>query len=237
MGWSLNNLGARHGVPPAFGNPTAYATEGTQNIVYQGFTPGQGGNGSLHLFGWDSIVGWRYEGELTGGDIGAPLAYQFTDLTSYYFAEQHTQHIDYMAASSEGVGAGTHVSELVDVLVNAAIEDVLRVLGLERIAARLAVRESQGGAGDGRQVAAVVPVPVPVPPKLMDVAAPEVDGRHVDDVLRQLGVEAVAGGAAQVDKRRACFERQVSGVPAHNVPEQLLDVRVVPAIEDLLQPG
>jgi hypothetical protein len=48
--------------PLAFSNPTANATAGTQYIIYQGFTPGQGGNGTLHLFEWDSS-GWHYGGE------------------------------------------------------------------------------------------------------------------------------------------------------------------------------
>ena len=113
MGWKVNNLGAPPGVPSAFNKPTAYTTGGTQNIVYQGFTVGQGGSGRLHLLEWDSSSSdWHYRGELTTADIGAPLAYQFTDLTSYYFAAQNTQHIDYMAASDETLANGAEIYEL-----------------------------------------------------------------------------------------------------------------------------
>jgi hypothetical protein len=94
MGWKVNDLGA-HGAPLAFSHPTAYATEGAQYIVYQGFTVGQGGNGSLHLFEWNSS-GWHYGGDLTIA-VGAPPADQFTDLTSYVFTGENTQHVDYMA--------------------------------------------------------------------------------------------------------------------------------------------
>ncbi len=107
MGWKVNDLGA-HGAPLAFSKPTGYATEGGQYIVYQGFTVGQGGNGSLHLFEWDSS-GWHYGGDLTAA-TGAPPAYQFTDLTSYDFAAQNTQHIDYMANFDPT--SGGHIYEL-----------------------------------------------------------------------------------------------------------------------------
>jgi hypothetical protein len=47
--------------PLAFSNPTANATAGTQYIIYQGFTPGQGGNGTLHLVrvGQQRLALWR----------------------------------------------------------------------------------------------------------------------------------------------------------------------------------
>src|SRR5262249_53430826 len=72
---------------------------------HQGFTQGQGGNGTLHLFEWSpSWGGWHYGGELTSA-TGAPLAHQFTDLTSYYFAAENSDHFDYMAV-------GGHVYEI-----------------------------------------------------------------------------------------------------------------------------
>jgi hypothetical protein len=95
MGWNVNDLGSQ-GAPLAFSRPAANATEGTQYIVYQGFTAAQGGNGRLHLFLWETS-GWHYRGELTDAGLGAPLAEQFTDLTSYYFSAQNTQHVDYIA--------------------------------------------------------------------------------------------------------------------------------------------
>lgn len=103
MGWTANDLASR-GAPPGFGDPTAYATPGGQNIVYQGFTLGEGGNGSLHLLQWD-LFGWHYRGDFTTFGIGAPLADQFTDLASYYFPAENTSHIDYI--STDG-----HVAEL-----------------------------------------------------------------------------------------------------------------------------
>src|SRR4051812_16941406 len=97
MGWTAHDLSSLGG-PPAFGDPTAYATQGTQSIVYQGFTLGQGGNGSLHRLEW-STGSWGYRGDFTVPNyIDAPKAYQFTDLTGYLFTAENTQHIDYMTA-------------------------------------------------------------------------------------------------------------------------------------------
>jgi hypothetical protein len=88
MGWTAHDLSSPN-TPPAFRSPTAYSTEATQNVIYQGFTLGQGGNGSLHLLRW-SQGGWLYSGNL---NAGGPKAYQFTELTSYLFAGANSQHI------------------------------------------------------------------------------------------------------------------------------------------------
>ncbi len=40
---------------------------------------------------------WCYGEEFTSAGIGAPLLYQFTGLAGYYFADQNTIHVDYIA--------------------------------------------------------------------------------------------------------------------------------------------
>lgn len=94
MGWTAHDLSSGN-TPPAFRPPTAYSTEATQNVVYQGFTLGQGGNGSLHLLRW-SQGSWLYGGNLTQPNfVSAPKAYQFTELASYLFAGANSQHVVY----------------------------------------------------------------------------------------------------------------------------------------------
>ena len=97
MGWNATDLKTPV-VPLAFSNPAANAAGGTQRIVYEGFTVGQGGNGTLHLILWTNSNGWGYGGELTS-PTSAPRAEQFTDLASYYFAGQNSDHIDYIAVT------------------------------------------------------------------------------------------------------------------------------------------
>lgn len=102
MGWTATDLFINAEMVPAFGKPAGYGAGGTRNIFYQGFTPGMGGNGTLWWVWWDpSSSSWRAGGELTGG-LGAPPLYQFTKLAGYYFPEQPTMHIDYMAGDTSG---------------------------------------------------------------------------------------------------------------------------------------
>ncbi len=103
MGWKATDL-TTPVVPPAFANPTAHAAGGTQMIFFEGFTAGQGGNGTLHLIEWDYARGWYYGGELTRA-TGAPRADQFTDLASY-FPGENSDHLDYTAVDG-------HVHEIV----------------------------------------------------------------------------------------------------------------------------
>src|SRR5690606_16718550 len=80
-----------------------------------------------------------------------------------------------------GVGAP---AELVDVVVGAAIEDVLSELRLEGVAGGPPGGEHRG-AGDGVEVPAVVPAGA-VAPELVHVAAVGLADRGVDDVPRRL---------------------------------------------------
>ena len=102
MGWKATDLFVEAYNMPAFGMPAGYAAIGIRNIFYRGFTQGIGGNGTLWWMYWDPDTrSWRAGGELTGG-VGAPPVYQFTELAGYYFPEQQTMHIDYMAGDLSG---------------------------------------------------------------------------------------------------------------------------------------
>jgi len=102
MGWKATDLFFEAEMILAFGMPAGYAAIGTRNIFFRGFTEGVGGNGTLWWVWWDPSSGtWRAGGELTGG-VGAPSVYQFTRLAGYYFPEQQTMHIDYMAGDLSG---------------------------------------------------------------------------------------------------------------------------------------
>jgi hypothetical protein len=97
MGWKATDL-FESDMIPAFGKPVGYSVLGTQNVFFQGFTEGEGGNGTLYWLWWDPSGGdWRYGAEFTSAGIGAPLLYQFTGLAGYYFADQKTMHVYYMA--------------------------------------------------------------------------------------------------------------------------------------------
>lgn len=104
MGWTAHDLSSGN-TPPAFRPPTAHSTEATQNVVYQGFTLGQGGNGSLHLLYWSQGT-WLYGGDFTQPNfVGAKKAYQFTELASYFFSGARSQHINY-------TGEDHHIHEI-----------------------------------------------------------------------------------------------------------------------------
>jgi hypothetical protein len=117
MGWKAIDL-FDIGMTPAFGKPTGYVAIGTQNIFFQGFTAGRGGNGTLNLVWWDPDTrAWRDGGEFTASGLGAPPLYQFTQLAGYYFADQQTQHVDYLAEDGSVIelyrdADGWHASNL-----------------------------------------------------------------------------------------------------------------------------
>jgi hypothetical protein len=99
MGWKATDLFLEATMVPAFGMPAA--ANGTRNIFWRGFTEGAGGDGTLWNVWWNPSTGqWFFGGELTAG--GAPPVNQFTRLAAYYFAEQQTLHIAYIAGDLSG---------------------------------------------------------------------------------------------------------------------------------------
>jgi hypothetical protein len=102
MGWKSADLFLQALMVPAFGEPAGYAAGGTRNIFFRGFRQGVGGDGTLYWLYWSPSDGdWRAGGELVSG-VGAPPVYQFTELAGYYFPEQRTLHIAYMAGDLSG---------------------------------------------------------------------------------------------------------------------------------------
>src|SRR6185312_6504136 len=87
-------------------------------------------------------------------------------------------------------------AEFVDILVRAAVIDVLREFALESVASGI----SDGGhrrTGDRREVAPGMPMPSAVPPKFVNRSRWGHTARSdIDDVLRRLPRKAVGGGRA-----------------------------------------
>lgn len=102
MGWKFTDLFFQALRDPAFGKPAGCAVEATRNIFYRGFRPGLGGDGTLYWLYSDPNTGkWRPGAELVSG-LSAPPVYQFTELAGYYFPEEQTLHICYMAGDLSG---------------------------------------------------------------------------------------------------------------------------------------
>lgn len=102
MGWKFADLFQQALMVPAFGKPAGYAAGGTRNIFFTGFRVGEGGDGTLYWLYWSPSDGdWRAGGELVSG-VGVPPVYQLTKQAGYYFPEQRTLHIDYIAGDLSG---------------------------------------------------------------------------------------------------------------------------------------
>jgi hypothetical protein len=105
MGWIAVDLTQQTGAPLATFRPTAYVFpfQGTQHVVYQGFTPGSGPDGRLHELYWDTD-GWHHNDLTSAAEApmatGSPWGYLFAadGLTG-------TQHVVYQGAN-EGVADG-----------------------------------------------------------------------------------------------------------------------------------
>jgi hypothetical protein len=108
MGWNVNDLTARANAPLAQFGPSGYvyAGDGSQHVVYEGFTPGGGSDGHVHELYWHSD-GWHHH-DLTQA-TGAPAIGAASYPTGYDFAQPDTiygtQHVVYVATDG-------HVHEL-----------------------------------------------------------------------------------------------------------------------------
>lgn len=107
MGWNVNILTDQIKAPLATFRPSGYvyAGQGTQHVMYEGFTTDGGSDGHVHELYWD---GQWHHNDLTGEThaplIGAgslPLGYDFNQPGTIY----GTQHVTY-------VGRDGHVHEL-----------------------------------------------------------------------------------------------------------------------------
>lgn len=108
MGWNRNDLTIRARAPLAVYRPWGYvyAGNGSQHVIYQGFTPEEGDDGHVHELYWQGS-GWRHH-DLTAA-TGAPLIGAGVEVNGYNFNQpgtfQGTQHVVY-------VGTDGHVHEL-----------------------------------------------------------------------------------------------------------------------------
>src|SRR5262249_30854026 len=125
-------------------------------------------------------------------------------------------------------------AELVYVPVRSAIVDVLREFALESVAGWHAERGHRR-AGDGSEIAAIGPVPAAIPPKLVNRSRAYPGARRdEDDVLRRLPRKGIGSRRAEA-QGAAGSSRQIPGVPARDIPPQLLDMLIRAAEEDLLE--
>lgn len=107
MGWNVNDLTTRAQAPLATFRPSGYVYggQGSQHVVYEGFTTGGGSDGRVHELYWDGH--WHHH-DLTQA-AGAPAIGAGSMPTGYDFNQPDTiygtQHVTY-------VGTDGHVHEL-----------------------------------------------------------------------------------------------------------------------------
>lgn len=109
MGWNTNDLTTSTNAPLAQLRPFGYmyTGDGTQHVVYEGFTPGEGSDGHVHELWWNGT--WHHN-DLTNAS-GAPFIGAGSSPTGYFFPQSDeiygSQHVIY-------VGVDSHVHEIWD---------------------------------------------------------------------------------------------------------------------------
>jgi len=109
MGWKpANDLTTQWGAPLAVGNPACYVyAQYKQNIIYRGFTPGQGYS-RIHQLQWENNA-WHHN-DLTA-TASAPLASGAGEVTAYVAYYTGTQHVVYLGTNNQGL-LDNHIHEI-----------------------------------------------------------------------------------------------------------------------------